>query len=283
MNPISDERFYELAMKSIVGQCSAPEEAELQAELSQNADRAAELPQLRAQAAAARELLALVRATEATRPGLPVSARERLRKRVDETFGQPRDGWRGQPRWAKVPVVVDITEPPPVPNNPAGPKTDDPPSPKGNGGWKVLLWILVGAALTWVAYSFAHRPSPPSATARVRIVYEAALIQPMVGRSEKDYAPVIPYLKRTFDGCRVEVFKDGSAELRGWDNTHSQHIVKIKCYLEGGAVGRFRRVVSRVELRGWRGEKTFERSFDVAGDNWEGAILNAWSFDHGQE
>lgn len=90
MKPINDERFYELAMKSIARQCTAEDEAELQFALGENPARVPELAQLHTQAKVAKELLALVAATEATGPKLPASARARLRKHVAAVYGEPQ-------------------------------------------------------------------------------------------------------------------------------------------------------------------------------------------------
>ena len=49
MNPMNEERFYELAMKSLAGQCTAEEKTELQFVISEEPERAAELSRLHAQ------------------------------------------------------------------------------------------------------------------------------------------------------------------------------------------------------------------------------------------
>ena len=86
MNPVHDEKFLELAMKSIGGQASAAERVELDAVLAGEPERREEFAQLEAQARLARTVLPLAEAVGASSPGLPGYARERLRTKVRQTL-----------------------------------------------------------------------------------------------------------------------------------------------------------------------------------------------------
>ena len=87
MNSMSDERFLELAMKSIAGETSATERAELESVLDGDPARRGELARLEGQARLAQVVLPLADATKASVPQLPGYARERLRTKVRRTLG----------------------------------------------------------------------------------------------------------------------------------------------------------------------------------------------------
>ncbi len=87
MNSMNDERFSKLAMKAIVRQTTAGEQAELDALLASEPGRNAEFERLRADVRLAKEALPLVNATEATAGELPGYARGRLQAKVRQTYG----------------------------------------------------------------------------------------------------------------------------------------------------------------------------------------------------
>ena len=66
MNPVSDERFMELAMKLIGFECTAEEKAELHRIIEQHPERREQLQKLCDSAWISRELLPLAKALEAT-------------------------------------------------------------------------------------------------------------------------------------------------------------------------------------------------------------------------
>ncbi len=86
MNPVHDEKFLELAMKSIAGQASPSERGELESLFAREPERREEFAQLEAQARLARTVLPLAEAVNASSPGLPGYARERLRTKVRQTL-----------------------------------------------------------------------------------------------------------------------------------------------------------------------------------------------------
>jgi len=87
MNPMNDERFFDLAMKAVAQQATAAEQAELDGLLASRPELRTELEQLRSAARLAKEALPLVSATEATAGELPGYARGRLQTKVRETYG----------------------------------------------------------------------------------------------------------------------------------------------------------------------------------------------------
>jgi len=86
MNPVHDEKFLELAMKSIAGQASAAERGELESLFVREPERREEFAQLEAEARLARTVLPWAEAVNASSPGLPGYARERLRTKVRQTL-----------------------------------------------------------------------------------------------------------------------------------------------------------------------------------------------------
>ena len=87
MNPISEERFYELALKLVLNQCTPGEKAELQAALDKDPRLDSALNTFRAEYTSAKELVSLLAATEATEGKPSENARKQFRKRVDRHFG----------------------------------------------------------------------------------------------------------------------------------------------------------------------------------------------------
>jgi hypothetical protein len=89
MKPMNDQRFFELAMKTIARQASDAERAELDALLAGNPALGAEFERMRLEAALAKEALPLVEASAATGGKLPEYARGRLQTKVRESLGRP--------------------------------------------------------------------------------------------------------------------------------------------------------------------------------------------------
>ena len=86
---MSEDRFFDLAMKSIARQATEAERAELDALVVRQPELKTEFERLQADVRLAREVLPLVSATEATAPELPAYARERLQTKIRETLGRP--------------------------------------------------------------------------------------------------------------------------------------------------------------------------------------------------
>ena len=89
MSVMNDQRFVDLAMKSIANQANDNERTELDAMLASQPDCRAEFDRIREDARLAREVLPLLAATESSVGELPEYARGRLRTKVRETLGAP--------------------------------------------------------------------------------------------------------------------------------------------------------------------------------------------------
>jgi hypothetical protein len=101
MNSMNDQRFFDLAMKSIARQSTDAERAELDALLARHPELKAEWEKLQADARLAREVAPLVAATQATGGEFPAYARERLQTKVRRTLSQERPAAR-KTRWGWV-------------------------------------------------------------------------------------------------------------------------------------------------------------------------------------
>jgi hypothetical protein len=86
---MSDQRFFDLAMKAIAQQASEAERAELDALLACESELRAEFERLRMDTHLVREVLPLVNATGQSAPELPAYARGRLQTKVRQTLGRP--------------------------------------------------------------------------------------------------------------------------------------------------------------------------------------------------
>jgi hypothetical protein len=89
MNPMNDERFFDLAMKVIARHATDAERAELDAFLARDPELRAEFERLQADAQVAKDALPLVDATQATAGEFPAYARGSLQTRVRQTLGRP--------------------------------------------------------------------------------------------------------------------------------------------------------------------------------------------------
>jgi hypothetical protein len=87
MNGMNDQRFHDLAMKTIAGHATDAERAELDSLLAGNPELKAEFERLRVDVRIGTELLPIVAATEATAPEFPGYARERLQSKVRQSLG----------------------------------------------------------------------------------------------------------------------------------------------------------------------------------------------------
>jgi hypothetical protein len=87
---MSDQRFFDLAMKAIAQQASEAERAELDTLLAREPELGAEFARLQADTRLACEVLPVVNATEITAPELPAYVRERLQTKVRQTLGRPQ-------------------------------------------------------------------------------------------------------------------------------------------------------------------------------------------------
>jgi anti-sigma factor RsiW len=85
---MNDDRFFDLAMKSIAGKATDSEQKELEAWFLTNPAAKAEFQRLRLDAKLATEALPLVNAMEAKGAELPGYARRRLQSKVKQTLGK---------------------------------------------------------------------------------------------------------------------------------------------------------------------------------------------------
>jgi len=86
---MSDQRFFDLAMKAIAQQSSQAERAELDAWLVREPELRAEFARLQGDVRLAKDAVPLVDATKAAAGQFPAYARERLQTKVRETLGRP--------------------------------------------------------------------------------------------------------------------------------------------------------------------------------------------------
>ena len=87
--PMSDQRFFDLAMKAIARQATDAERAELEARLGREEGLRAEFARLQADVRLAKDVLPVVDATQAPVAEFPAYAREQLQTRVRQTLGRP--------------------------------------------------------------------------------------------------------------------------------------------------------------------------------------------------
>ena len=101
---MSEDRFFDLAMKAIAKQTIPDEQAELDGLLTRQPELQQEYERLQADVRLAKEVLPLLAAAQATEGKVPDYARERLRTKVRETYKDERQqesnsGARGVWRW----------------------------------------------------------------------------------------------------------------------------------------------------------------------------------------
>jgi len=89
MNPMNDDRMFDLALKVIARQCSDAERGEFEARLSRQPELQAEFERLQADVRLAKDALPLVDAAQASGGELPGYARARLQTKVRQTLGRP--------------------------------------------------------------------------------------------------------------------------------------------------------------------------------------------------
>jgi len=88
--PMSDQRFFDLAMKVIAQQATDAERAELDALLARQPELRAEFARLQGDVRLTKDALPLVDATRASASEFPAYARERLQTTVRQTLGRPQ-------------------------------------------------------------------------------------------------------------------------------------------------------------------------------------------------
>jgi hypothetical protein len=120
---MNDQRFFDLAVKTIARQSTEAEREELEAMIAREPELKAEWEKLQTDARLAREVAPLVAATQASGGEFPAYARERLQTKV-QTLGESKSG-SGRSRWgwllalsgaaAAVVLLVVFSSRPPAP------------------------------------------------------------------------------------------------------------------------------------------------------------------------
>jgi hypothetical protein len=90
MNSMNDQRFFDLAMKTMARQCTEAERAELEAIVARQPELKAEWERLQADARLTREIAPLMAATQSSTGEFPAYARERLQTKVKRALGASR-------------------------------------------------------------------------------------------------------------------------------------------------------------------------------------------------
>lgn len=121
---MNDQRFFDLAVKTIARQSTEAERAELEAMVTREPALKAEWEKLQADARLAKEVLPLAAAAESTSGEFPAYARERLQTKVKQTLGGSKSRSAGL-RWgwllglsgaaAAVVLLVVFASHPPAP------------------------------------------------------------------------------------------------------------------------------------------------------------------------
>lgn len=120
MNVTDEQRFFDLAMKTISGQATNAEKGELDSLIQQQPELKAELERFQKEARIAREVAPLLDAAESSAGEFPRYARERLQTKVRESLAERKSqaGGRWNWRWvlglatgAAAAVVLLITVP----------------------------------------------------------------------------------------------------------------------------------------------------------------------------
>ncbi len=121
---MNDQRFFDLAVKTIARQSTDAERAELEAMVAREPELKAEWEKLQTDARLAREVAPLMAATQASGGEFPAYARERLQTKVRQTLGKSKSG-NARSRWgwllglsgaaAAVVLLVVFSSRPPAP------------------------------------------------------------------------------------------------------------------------------------------------------------------------
>lgn len=121
---MNDQRFFDLAVKTIARQSTEAERAELEAMVARQPELKVEWEKLQTDARLAREVAPLMAATQASGGEFPAYARERLQTKVRQTLGKSGSS-RARARWdwilglsgaaAAVVLLVVFSSRPPAP------------------------------------------------------------------------------------------------------------------------------------------------------------------------
>ena len=189
---MNDDQFFDLAMKVIAEQATEAERTELDALVARQPKLKAEFERLQADVRLAREVLPLVRATEATAPELPAYARGRLQTKVRQTLGHPQPS---------VPSASDKER-------------------RMMWRWRWLLGLATAAAAVALVMALWHAPAP---------VIQVAMLD-TAGASRGSDAKELAALQQTWNKAVVDSFssaENARAWETNWPGEGGKAVVKI--------------------------------------------------------
>ena len=182
MNPMNDDRFFDLAMTAVAQQATAAEQAELDGLLASRPELRTELEQLRSAARLAKEALPLVSATEAMAGELPGYAKGRLQTKVRETYGVAR-------------------------------KAETEETKEAFGSWRWLLGLATATAVLALVVLPSLLPKP-------RVSVQVAMLD-LAGTSRGADTNEVALLRQAWQDAPFENFSQAT-KLEDWEKTWPQ-------------------------------------------------------------
>jgi hypothetical protein len=256
---MNDERFFDLAMKTIARQCTDAERVQLDALLACQPELKAEFERLQAEVRVTKEALPLVEATEAKAGEFPAYARGRLQTKVRQTLGRPeaaenvpRNRERSAMRWA--PAAA------PPPSRAEHAQGNRERSAMWSWRWVLGLATATAAVALVVIPMFRGTPQP---------VIQVALLD-IGGPSRGGDTNEVALLRQSWQGVAVESFSEADA-LRVWETNwpagKGQMVAKIV----------YDRSAAKIRVQGRTEKATFTKTFPVEPDL-ASALAQARSF-----
>ncbi len=222
---MSDQRFFDLALKAIAQQASEAERADLDALLARQPDLRAEFARLQADVRLAKDALPLVEATRATSGELPAYARGRLQTKVRQTLGRPQ---------------------------PVASSASDEERPM-LWRWRWLLGLATAAAVVTLVMLPILRQAPAP-------VVQVAMLD-TAGASRGSEAKEMVLLQQTWKNAVVDSFssrENARAWETNWPGDPSGRVVKVLCDRAAGELRVFCRWNGKTFSRTWLVEQDFE-------------------------
>jgi hypothetical protein len=201
---MSDQRFFDLAMKAVAHQATDTERAELDALLARQPELRAEFARLQADTRLAREVLPLLNVTEATAPELPAWARGQLQTKVRETFGRRPAPERAAERdalgrlWNWLPEIA--------PSGPAGAAEGAAPGMFWKWRW-VLGLAAATAVMALLVLPVVTRSAPP--------LIQVAMLD-TAGATRGSDTNAWSLLRQSWEKATIDSFTDPQA-LHTWE------------------------------------------------------------------
>jgi hypothetical protein len=242
---MSDQRFFDLAMKAIAHQATDAERAELDALLARQPGLRAEFSRLEADVRLAKDALPLLDATRATAGEFPGYARGRLRTKVRQTLGRPETSApsAGAEELCKAQPGL-LTLPELAPGLPARGEER-----RMMWRWRWLLGLAVAAAAIVLVVVLWQAPAP---------VIQVAMLD-AAGASRGSDAKELELLHQAWNKALVDSFsstENARAWETNWPGDGRGAVVKILYDRPAGEL----RVLGR-----WKG-KPFAKTFIVEQD-----------------